>query len=514
MLKFDNVSFQYDVEDFSIIDHLSFDVQDGEFVSVIGASGCGKSTIFRLVNKLLLPASGEILVDGESIEKKRNYCGYMPQQDLLFPWRTVRENLLLPMEIRGGYSKTEMREKADAALESVGLKDWGDKMPKELSGGMRQRAAFARTVLTGSDLLLLDEPFSALDYLTRISMREWLLEQWEREKKTVLFITHDVEEAVFLSSRILVVEESPITHLRSIDVPAEYPRSRDELRKPEILSLKEELIGIMSKKMKKDHARVPSGASHGQTHNFLSTNLPAAILVAALLIFWQAAAMGIDAAYILPSPTQVVVRLWELRGPLFKAHLPATMSVVGIGLLISIILGLGLAVLMDASETAEKALYPLIIASQTIPTTALAPLFVLWFGYTIWSKVLVTVLITFFPITITVFDGFKSVKTEMEELLFTFGADKRQIFMKLKVPAVLPCFFSAIKMAVPLSIIGAAIGEWLGAQSGLGYFSRRMMTQLDGAGVFAPILLLSVAAMAAVWVVTLLEKRIIHWRNE
>ena len=130
MLKFDNVSFQYDVEDFSIIDHLSFDVQDGEFVSVIGASGCGKSTIFRLVNKLLLPASGEILVDGESIERKRNYCGYMPQQDLLFPWRTVRENLLLPMEIRGGYSKMEMREKADAALESVGLKDWGDKMPK------------------------------------------------------------------------------------------------------------------------------------------------------------------------------------------------------------------------------------------------------------------------------------------------------------------------------------------------------------------------------------------------
>lgn len=247
MLKFDNVSFQYDVEDFSIIDHLSFDVQDGEFVSVIGASGCGKSTIFRLVNKLLLPASGEILVDGESIERKRNYCGYMPQQDLLFPWRTVRENLLLPMEIRGGYSKTEMREKADAALESVGLKDWGDKMPKELSGGMRQRAAFARTVLTGSDLLLLDEPFSALDYLTRISMREWLLEQWEREKKTVLFITHDVEEAVFLSSRILVVEESPITHLRSIDVPAEYPRYRDELRKPEILALKEELIGMLRK---------------------------------------------------------------------------------------------------------------------------------------------------------------------------------------------------------------------------------------------------------------------------
>ena len=247
--------------------------------------------------------------------------------------------------------------------------------------------------------------------------------------------------------------------------------------------------------------------------NNSKANLPAMILVFALLMVWQCAAMGINAAYILPTPWQVLVRLWELRGPLIGAHLPATMAVVGIGLALSIVLGLGLAILMDVSKTAEKALYPLIIASQTIPTTALAPLFVLWFGYTIWSKVLVTVLITFFPITITVFDGFRSVKTEMVELMFTFGADRMQVFRKLKLPAVLPYFFSAIKMAIPLSIIGAAIGEWLGAQSGLGYFSRRMMTQLDGAGVFAPVLLLSVAAMILVEIVSILEKKLITWRN-
>ena len=245
MLTFDNVRFQYDSEDFSIIDHLSFTVDTGEFVCVIGPSGCGKSTIFRLVNKLLTPAEGMVLVNGTPIEKQKNYCGYMPQQDLLFPWRTVKENLMLPMEIRGGISKAEMEQRADQALESVGLKDWGKKSPKELSGGMRQRAAFARTVLTGSDLLFLDEPFSALDYLTRLSMREWLLEQWEREKKTVLFITHDVEEAVFLSSRILVVENMPITHLKSIEVPAEYPRTREELMRPEIVKLKEDLIDML-----------------------------------------------------------------------------------------------------------------------------------------------------------------------------------------------------------------------------------------------------------------------------
>ncbi len=224
---------------------LSFQVEDGEFVSVIGHSGCGKSTIFRLVNRLLEPQGGEIFVDGKNIRTLKNYCGYMPQQDLLFPWRTVADNVRLPLEIRGGMSKAEMNEKVQSTLQTVGLGNWGKKSPSELSGGMRQRAAFARTVLTGSDLLLLDEPFSALDYLTRLNMREWLLEQWEKEQKTVLFITHDVEEALFLSSRILVVEDTPITHLRSIEVPAEYPRNMEMLRNPEILQLKEELIGLL-----------------------------------------------------------------------------------------------------------------------------------------------------------------------------------------------------------------------------------------------------------------------------
>ena len=245
MLTFDHVSFQYDVEDFSIIDDLSFQVEKGEFVSVIGTSGCGKSTIFRLVNHLLLPESGNILVNGRNIRDQKNYCGYMPQHDLLFPWRSVADNVRLPLEIRGGMSKAEMNDQVNATLEKVGLGGWGEKSPGELSGGMRQRAAFARTVLTGSDLLLLDEPFSALDYLTRLSMREWLLEQWKQEQKTVLFITHDVEEALFLSSRILVVESSPITHLKSVPVPAGYPRTRDSLRLPAMLELKEQLIGLL-----------------------------------------------------------------------------------------------------------------------------------------------------------------------------------------------------------------------------------------------------------------------------
>ena len=246
----------------------------------------------------------------------------------------------------------------------------------------------------------------------------------------------------------------------------------------------------------------------------MKKNLASPIFLFVLLIVWQAIASGMNAAYILPSPVQILQKLWELREPLFKVHLPATMSVTAVGLLISVGLGLFLAIIMDMNDNIRRMIYPIVIASQTIPTTAIAPLFVLWFGYSIWSKVLVTILMTFFPVTITVFDGFQSTKREMEELMISFHASKKDIFMKLKLPGALPSFFSAIKMAIPLSIIGAAIGEWLGAQSGLGYFSKRMMTQLDGAGVFAPIVLLSIVAMVIVGIITIIERVLLPWRKE
>ena len=249
MLEFQNVSYQYPSEDFDIIDHLSFAVEPGSFHCIIGISGCGKSTIFRMTNGLLKPKAGTILVEGQSIVGRKHYCGYMPQKDLLFPWRTVGENVALPLEIQGGLTRAERRDRAEAALADVGLAGCGGKMPDELSGGMRQRAAFARTMLTGCDLLLLDEPFSALDFLTRISMQEWLLEQWQRHQKTILFITHDVEEAIFLSSSVLVVESTPIRTLTELPIPAPFPRERACLARPELVELKERLITLLRKQV-------------------------------------------------------------------------------------------------------------------------------------------------------------------------------------------------------------------------------------------------------------------------
>lgn len=241
----------------------------------------------------------------------------------------------------------------------------------------------------------------------------------------------------------------------------------------------------------------------------------ASIIVSIIFfVLWEGLARYIGAMYILPSPSKILEKMWEFRKPLFLVHLPATLLVTFVGLLISLVLGVALAIIMNLNEKIQNAIYPIVVVTQTIPITALAPIFVLWFGYSIWSKVIVTTLITFFPITVNVYDGLRSTKREMEELLITYGASKKDIFIKLKLPASMPYFFSALKIAVPLSVIGAAISEWLGAQSGLGYFSKRMMTQLDGAAVFAPIVILSFVALVFVFGINVLENKIVKWRNE
>lgn len=223
---------------------ISFSLNKGEFAAIVGPSGCGKSTLLSLICGLLPCSDGQITINGRHLKESTTNVGYMLQHDELFEWRTIYNNVILGLEIQHALT-ARTKKRAHELLNIYGLSDFENSRPSELSGGMRQRAALIRTLVLEPELLLLDEPFSALDYLTRLSMREWLLEQWEREKKTVLFITHDVEEAVFLSSRILVVENMPITHLKSIEVPAEYPRTREELMRPEIVKLKEDLIDML-----------------------------------------------------------------------------------------------------------------------------------------------------------------------------------------------------------------------------------------------------------------------------
>ncbi len=242
ILQFHNVSFHYDEK--PIINELNASIQAKEFVSIIGPSGCGKSTLFRLIIGLEEVSTGQI----ELTETKSHPVGYMPQKDMLLPWRTIIENAALPLECQG-VQKKEAQIKAKELLHKFGLQGYETKYPKDLSGGMRQRVSFIRTLLTGGEILLLDEPFSALDALTKASLQEWLFEQWKEWEKTILFITHDVEEALFLSNRILVVEQQPITTLTERVVPLDRNRTRKDLYKPEVLALKDELLSMLQRQV-------------------------------------------------------------------------------------------------------------------------------------------------------------------------------------------------------------------------------------------------------------------------
>ncbi|MFS0644244.1 ABC transporter ATP-binding protein [Siminovitchia sp. 179-K 8D1 HS] len=241
-LVFQHVSFAYDsdVQD-PVLQDLSFSVKKGEFVSVVGPSGSGKSTLFRLISGLEKQNSGCIFVNGEEPSNRQGHVGYMSQKDGLLPWLSVVDNAALPLMLKRLNKKDVWPEVIDK-LEVFGLKDVEHRYPHELSGGMRQRVSFLRALLGGSCLLLLDEPFSALDAVTKTVMHEWLLEQWADSGRTILFITHDVEEALFLSDRVLLFSQKPVSRLEEIPVPLGRPRTVENLKDPAFTELKEKIL--------------------------------------------------------------------------------------------------------------------------------------------------------------------------------------------------------------------------------------------------------------------------------
>ncbi len=210
LLELKNISLTYQTlnDEITAISGLSFDVEDGEFVSIIGPSGCGKTTILSLIAGLITQTSGKILFEGKEKAKKNDGLGYMLQKDQLFSWRTIEKNVFLPLEIKKNKSK-ESKKYANVLLEKYGLGEFKKNYPDQLSGGMRQRAALIRTLVSNPKLLLLDEPFSALDYQTRLSVCEDVFSIIKAEKKTAILVTHDISEAISMSDKIIVLTARP-----------------------------------------------------------------------------------------------------------------------------------------------------------------------------------------------------------------------------------------------------------------------------------------------------------------
>src|SRR5579875_964073 len=237
MLAIRDLSYSFEAGK-PIFQQVAIDMQPGEFVSVIGPSGSGKSTLFKLITGLLEPDQGEILIYGQKMETRLGLVGYMPQKDLLLPWKTVLDNVLLPLEVKKENKQEKMSE-IRKWLSRFGLAEFERAYPHELSGGMRQRVAFLRTIMTGRELLLLDEPFGALDSMTKRNMQSWLLGLWEELQKTVLFITHDLEEALLLSDRIYLLERTGT--FQEMKVHLSRPRNPELIYQSEFIEMRKEL---------------------------------------------------------------------------------------------------------------------------------------------------------------------------------------------------------------------------------------------------------------------------------
>jgi ABC-type nitrate/sulfonate/bicarbonate transport system ATPase subunit len=230
---------------FEALSPIDLSIQPGRFISLIGPSGCGKSTLFNVVAGLMAPTSGRVFIDGEDATGTIGRVSYMLQKDLLLPWRTVLDNVLLGLEIRG-ISIRDARERVLPYLRRYGLGGFEYQYPNALSGGMRQRAALMRTLLLDCDLVLLDEPFGALDAQTKLSMQEWLLTLWADVGKTIVFVTHDVEEAIYLSDEVYVMGTRPGRIIEHIQVALPHPRSRKILTSSEFAAIKEQCLALIS----------------------------------------------------------------------------------------------------------------------------------------------------------------------------------------------------------------------------------------------------------------------------
>jgi NitT/TauT family transport system ATP-binding protein len=240
-----------------VLDGVTFDVRQGEFVSVLGPSGCGKSTLLTMAAGFARPDSGTVQVDGATVTRPHHDRGVVFQQYAIFPWLSVRKNIGFGLTLRANrHGRAEIAEATDRYIDLMGLRGFEDALPKTLSGGMRQRVAIARAYATNPSVLLMDEPFAALDAQTREFMQELLHDANQQERRSAMFITHSVEEAIFLSSRIVVLTGRPTRVHEVIDVPVPMPRTAESRTSPEFIELRRHLEDVM---------RSMSSFTHGGT---------------------------------------------------------------------------------------------------------------------------------------------------------------------------------------------------------------------------------------------------------
>ena len=492
-------------------------IADGEFVALVGPSGCGKSTILRLVSGLVQPTTGVVIVGGREVAARALRVGMAFQNPTMLPWMTIERNIMLPLKIVEPFRsqfrklrKTEFRDKANALLEQVGLKGFGSRYPWQLSGGMLQRANLCRALIHEPRMLLLDEPFGALDQFTREELWSILQDLWIAHKPTVLLVT--------ARSARGGVSRQP--HLRDERAARPHPRRQPRHLRPSAHGRDDLRAGFRGAQSKA--ARLHRGCPDGvrMLGSRERPDMPdldyrqkawSAALIVLFFVAWELFCLMTGMSdLVLPRPSQVFATLFE-KFPILWPHILQTLATTMIGFVLGVGLGVVLGAVIGVSKTAYDTAYPLLVGFSSIPKVAVVPIFVLWFGSGSVPAVLTALSICFFPIVVNIATGLATTEPELEDVLKALGASKLDILWNVGLPRTMPFFFASLKVAISYAFVGAVLSETVASNRGIGNVMMTASSNFNVPLVFAGLFVLAGLGVALYVIFSVIEGRVTGW---
>ena len=484
---------------------INLEVEANESVCVLGPSGCGKTTLLRIVDSLIPRDRGEVLMDGALVSAPRPDVAVVFQHFGLFPWKRLDENIAYGLALRGA-SKQQTAMTVARYLQLMGLKEFAKSYPHQLSGGMQQRAGLARALAINPSLLLMDEPFGALDAQTREMMQEELLRILETEQKTMIFVTHSIDEAILLGDRIVVMSCRPGTIRKIVAVDIPRPRKIISVRAhPRYIELQKFSLGDAYA-----GSRQPRRANGGAMNRKFIVRTISFIVVLLLWEFYGRRVNPILFTY--PSAIARAFITLVASGEL-QSYMKESLLVLTYASILSLIAGVFLGVIMGRFSIVEWAADIYINALYSTPMVAVVPLIVLWFGFKVPAKVIIVFLFMVFPVLLNTYEGVKNVDRNLQEVARAFCSSESQLWRHLIVPSAIPFIVAGVRLAIGRGLVGMIVAEFYTSVTGLGYMIVRYANALETDKLFVPIVVVMLLGVGLMSLAKWVEGRIAPWRN-
>ena len=507
MIEIDNVSQVFRTsgrQDHLALSGISLAIEDGAFVSILGPSGCGKSTLLYIVGGFVSPTTGVVKVRGKAVTGPGPDRGPVFQEFALFPWKSVLGNVMYGPR-QQGVKSAEAEAQSRALIEMVGLKGFEHFYPKELSGGMKQRVALARTLAYHPAVLLMDEPFGALDAHTRTRLQNDLLNIWERDRKTVLFVTHSVDEAVFLSDKVVVMTRSPGRIKKVIDIDLPRPRRRSDL----LLDPRYQKYVVDIERMIDDTSE--DGVAAMMVARMLVSRLAPLLACLGLLGIWQVGALTLNTESF-PTALEALRAVPAILGDKESLiNILASLRRMAIAFSVALVVSIPLGLMMGRNRFVASFFNPLLMITYPVPKAALMPIIMLWLGVGDIAKMLVIFLGVSLPVIYHSFQGAKAVEEKMLWSGAAMGLSAAQRMVRIVLPAALPEILTGCRTGLVLALITMVTSEMIARQSGAGniLFNSLDMGQYDI--VYAMIIIIGALGIGLDAAFERLRRRLVRW---